>query len=232
MFKKNTFSKSKKYRKRKSLKILIKLTTISLIFGLLFNTLTLYRSSQKPIGAFFVLGGSIQREIYVAQLAKQFPDTPILISQGSKDPCIWLIFERQKSPKENVYLEKCAHNTFTNFFYSLPILKQWKIQKVKVITSPTHLPRAIWMAKILIGSQGIWVEPDIVTEKGIPGNNEHWFKTTLDLTRSLIWAILSQVIQPQCSRVIRLADLPLETWEKTGFKCERKGGLTPKLPKN
>lgn len=44
---------------------------------------------------FFVLGGSIWQEIYVVQLANQYPHIPILISSGSEDPCIWLILQRE-----------------------------------------------------------------------------------------------------------------------------------------
>jgi uncharacterized SAM-binding protein YcdF (DUF218 family) len=225
MFQKNSSYSRLKGKQRRFQRFLIKLVILSLVVSLLFNTITLYRSSKEPIGAFFVLGGSIRREIYAAQLAKQYPQIPILISQGSQVPCTWLIFERNQVSKENVYLEKCAHNTFTNFVYSVPILKQWGIKKVKLITSATHLPRAVWMANILIGSQGIWVELDLAQEKGIPGNNEHWLKTILDLTRSLIWAMVSQVIQPQCSDVIHLADLSREQLSKSSFKCERQGNL-------
>ncbi|MHC5597215.1 MAG: YdcF family protein, partial [Nostoc sp.] len=60
---------------------------------LIFTTITLVFAYSQPVDAFFVLGGSISRETYVAQQAKQYPQTPILISHGSPDPCIWLIFQ-------------------------------------------------------------------------------------------------------------------------------------------
>lgn len=187
-------------------------------FWLAFNTITIISASSKSVDTFFVLGGSIRREIYVASLAKQLPNTRVLISGGSKDPCIKLIFQRELAPMQNVWLEKCADSTFDNFYYNIPLLRQWGVHKVKLITSATHFPRAKWMAQILLGSHGIWVEPEIVPEQGVPGNHESWVKTSLDVTRSLIWALFSQVIQPPCSKLTRLTDVDVTTWNQQGFK--------------
>jgi uncharacterized SAM-binding protein YcdF (DUF218 family) len=187
---------------------------------LFLNTITLISASSKPTSAFFVLGGSIQREVYVAEQAKQYPDIPILISKGSQDPCIVNIFQEKGANLQNTWLERCANSTFENFYYSLPILQSWGVQKVKLITSPTHLPRALWMGQIIFGAHGIWVEPEIVKERGIPGNYESWFKTGLDLGRSLAWAGLSYFIQPHCSDIGKLVDVDMVSWQKQKFRCE------------
>ncbi|MGH1394412.1 MAG: YdcF family protein [Trichormus sp.] len=187
--------------------------------------INLILASSQPVDAFFVLGGSIRREIYIAQIAKQNPQIPILISQGSQDPCIWLIFQREGADLNNVWLEKCAKSTFENFYYGLPIFQQWGVHKVKLITSPTHLPRAQWMSQILFGAHGMWVEVEVVQETGIPGNQESWLKTTLDVIRSLMWAVVSQIIQPQCSNITKLSNVDMQAWETKGFKCERQGGV-------
>lgn len=192
---------------------------------LICTTIALVFAFSQPVDAFFVLGGSISREVYVAQQAKQHPKTPILISHGSQDPCIWLIFQREAAEIENVWLENCANSTFDNFYYGIPILRRWGVHKVKLITSQTHLPRAKWMGQILLGAHGIWVDVDIVEEWGVPGNRESRLKTGLDITRSLFWAGLSQFIQPQCSHVTRLAEVNMQAWQNVGFKCERQGGL-------
>jgi len=192
---------------------------------LICTTITLVFASSGPVDAFFVLGGSIRREIYVAQQAKQYPQTPILISHGSPDPCLWIIFQREAVNLQKIWLEKCANSTFENFYYGIPILHSWGVHKVKLITSPTHLPRAKWMAKILLGAHGIWVDFEIVQEQGIPGNREFWWKTGLDLTRSLFWAILSQIIQPQCANAIALSNVDMSVWQHRGFKCEHQGEL-------
>lgn len=223
---KSSISVSRKYRLLwQSLQKLV--WGLSLLLGswLIFTTITLVSASSQPVDGFFVIGGSIRREIYVAQQAKQYPQTPILISRGSQDPCIWLIFQQEAAELQKVWLEKCANSTFENFYYGTPILHQWGVHKVKLITSPTHLPRAKWLAQILLGSHGIWVEPDIVQEQGIPANREHWLKTGLDITRSLFWAVISQVIQPECSDITRLADVDMSSWEQKGFQCEHQAGL-------
>lgn len=197
-----------------------------MLVHLLFNLVVRLPANQsKPIDAIFVLGGSIRREIYAARLAKQYPKLPILISQGSKDPCIWLIFQREKARLDRVWLEKCANSTFENFFFSTPLLKRWQVRKVKLVTSATHLPRAKYLADILLGAQGIAVEIETPQEKGVPGNNESSLKTRLDVTRSLIWAFFSQAIYPPCFDVIELSKVNLFVWRQVGFQCERQGRI-------
>jgi uncharacterized SAM-binding protein YcdF (DUF218 family) len=192
---------------------------------LVLNTITLIFASSKPVDAIFVLGGSIQREIYTAQLVRENPQIPVLISKGSPDPCILGIFERQSVNLENIWLEKCADSTFENFYYSLPILRQWGVHKIKLITSTTHVPRAKWIAQIILGGNSIWVEPDIIQEQGIPGNQESWMKTALDITRSIFWAGFSHIVKPQCANVIKLIDVDIQGWQRQGFKCEREGKI-------
>ena len=203
-----------------------------IVFGSWFiiNIIALISASSKPVDVLFVMGGSIQREIYVAMEATENPQTRILISGGSQDPCIKLIFQRYSASLQNVWLEKCAKSTFGNFYYSIPILRQWRVHKVNLITSSSHLPRAKLMAQILFGAHGIWVDSDIINEKGVPGNQESWLKTSLDLTRSLLWVIVSQFTQPQCGEVIKLADVDMDDWLDRGFKCERQGQI--KIPQS
>jgi len=205
----------------------IVLSGLAAILGiwLLLNSLNLSLQASKPVDAFLVLGGSIRREIYVAQIAKEYPKIPILISQGSVASCIWLIFQREQAPIQQVWLENCAKSTFDNFYFAIPILHIWGVHKVKIITSGTHLPRAMWLAQILLGAHGIWVEPDIVQEQGIPGNRESFFKTGLDLTRGFGWAIISQVYSPKCSALTKLSDVNINNWQRQEFKCEHQGNL-------
>jgi len=208
--------------------LLSSLSGLCLILGicLLYNSAILYSASTQPVGAILVLGGSITREIYVAELAKQYPQTPILISKGSLDPCILLIFQRAAAPIKYVWLEKCADSTFGNFYFGLPILKQWQVKKVKVVTSLTHLPRAIWLAQIILSSHRIWVEPDIVKEDhGIPGNHESSFVTIADVARGLIWAVISHFYEPKCSKLTPLVNVDLDVEKLNGFKCERQANL-------
>jgi hypothetical protein len=217
---------------QKRLKLLFKLLILAvfalILVSLSFNTLVkLPMNSGKPVDAILVLGGSIRREMYAATLASQSPDLPIIISQGSKDPCIWRIFQQELAPDKKVWLEKCANSTFENFFFSVPLLHDWGVHKVKIITSGTHLPRAKLLAQIHLGAQGMAVEVEVVKEWGVPGNRESTLKTQLDVARSLIWAVLSQVIHPSCFNVTPLDEVNLSAWEKEGFTCEHQGGISP-----
>jgi hypothetical protein len=107
----------------------------------------------------------------------------------------------------------------------VPILKQWGVHKVKVVTSPTHLPCAKWLAAIHLQSHGIAVEIDAVREIGVPGNHESKLKTGLDVARSIIWAFVGQLIYPPCWQVIPLNSVDLEAWRNQGFKCESQGKI-------
>lgn len=190
---------------------------------------TLFQAARSPVDGILVLGGSIQREIFVAQQrssqVSSLTNVPILISQGSPDPCIWLIFERETAAKDAVWLEKCAQSTFDNFRFSLPILKRWGTHHVRLVTSAQHLARARAMGRILLGAHGIWVEGVEVVEVGRPGNQESPLKTVLDVSRSVAWAVVSQVYEPRCPRMVALAEVNMENWRARGFKCEHQAGL-------
>ncbi|HBB34981.1 MAG TPA: hypothetical protein DDZ80_02900 [Cyanobacteria bacterium UBA8803] len=207
-------------RRRSCLRLGLWLLGILLTLGVLFNTFRLMAAAAAPVDTLFVLGGSIQREVAAAELVKQHPQARVLISHGSLDPCILLIFQKFQAPIRQVWLEKCANSTFGNFYFNIPRLRLWGVRKVRLITSPSHLPRAKWMAQILLGAHGIWVDVESVKELGIPGNRESWLKTGVDVARSLIWALASQAIQPQCSQLTRLTKVDLATWRKSGYTCE------------
>lgn len=208
----------------------------------------LYHHSKAPLDGVLVLGGSIRREMVIAdwvasaslastpmphssdmESSSQWQATskalPILISKGSKPPCIRLLFERVAAPLTNVWLEDCARSTFDNYRYSLPLLNQWNVHHVKVITSPSHLPRAKWLAQIMLGSHGIWVDMALVNETGIPGNVERPVKTILDVGRSLLWTVISPLDRPTCKHLVSLESVDLEQWTQRGFKCERQANI-------
>ena len=211
---------------KRSLIMAIAFLLAFLSLHLMFNiAIRLPRNAQSPVDGILVLGGSISREIYAAKLAKQNPSTPILISRGSSDPCIVWVFQRAKSPMNNVWLEICSRSTFTNFMFGVPILEDWQVHKVQLITSGTHIRRAKWLAKIILGSHGIWVDLVAAPEKGVPGNNESLLKTGIDFARSIIWTFLSQTITPRCSDVYPLDSVDVTTWKNRNFACERQGNI-------
>ena len=183
-----------------------------------------YHATQ-PIDTILVLGGSINREIYGAKQHLVRPDIPILISGGSAPPCLYLLFEQYQAPFHQVWLEPCAQSTFGNFWYTIPLLKQWGVQKVELVSSGTHYARAVTLGRILLGAQGIWVQGKNIEERGVPGNQEYWWKTVGDVSRAMIWAIGSQVYSPTCSEFIPLQAVDLEQWYAKGFSCEHQAEL-------
>lgn len=189
------------------------------------NWMVLQTASEQPLDSILVLGGSIRREIYAAEILPENPSVPVLISGGSQAPCIWELFRRTPAPLEGVWLEECAQSTFDNFYFSLPILQRWQVHHLKLITSATHLPRAAWLAQIILGSHGIWVEVDPAPESGVPGNQEYWWKTSLDVIRASLWAVISHGIDPQCSHLMKLTDINLRDWCEQGFSCEHQGQI-------
>lgn len=216
---------------RRRVKILLIAACALMLFmslGLVNHLLIMRSSAREPVDTFLVLGGSIRREIYVSQLATEYPQIPIIISKGSDDPCIVKLFERNKAPSQGVWLEKCANSTFGNYMFSQPLLTQWGARHVKILTSDTHLPRAQWMAKIMLGAHGIWPEMELVEESGIPGNTESLLKTILDLSRAILWAFFfSQIWQPSCSDIVHLPEVDMASWCVNGFTCEYQGGVDP-----
>lgn len=192
---------------------------------LIVSAIALTQSAMQPIDGVLVLGGSIQREIYAAELSMRHPQLPVLISQGSDAPCIRKIFERDQSPVHRVWLEQCADSTFGNFYFGLPILQAWGVRHVQVVTSPTHLPRALWLARVMLSSHGIWVTPSLVEETGVPGNQESWWKTSLDVSRGGLWAVAGLFYRPKCNDILPLSQVDLSSWNSEVVQCERQAGL-------
>jgi uncharacterized SAM-binding protein YcdF (DUF218 family) len=213
-------------QRRRRLKQIIGGLLLSLL--VMWGTVTathLAQGANRSPDAIVMLGGSIRREIYIAEQRAQGFTEPILISRGSAAPCIYLLFQQAQVDLDNTWLEDCAESTFDNFRHSLPVLRQWGVRRVRVVTSPTHVPRARWLAQTMLGSHGIWVEMDLVKEKGVPGNQESRLKTLLDVARGLGWAVLSQVYAPPCPKLTPLAAVDMAAWRSQGFQCEHQSGL-------
>jgi hypothetical protein len=200
----------------------VAIVILSLIFAFLsFNFLVKAPiNALKPVDAIFVLGGSVHREVHAAQLAKRYPNVPVLISHGSDDPCILATFRQERARLSDVWLETCSDSTFDNFLFGVPILTRWNVHKVILVSSGTHLKRAGWMAKILLGAKGIALVIDPAQEKGFAGNQESNFKTSLDIARSAIWAYFSQIFNPACRNFTELKNIDLKSWQQKGYRCE------------
>lgn len=200
------------------LRKLLLLSSLVLLAWLSATLFSLWQASKQPSKVYFVLGGNNDREIRAAELVALHPQMRTLISSGSADPCIWNAFSRANAPKENVWLEKCADSTFGNMYYCLPIIKSWHVNRITVIDSRCHLPRAKWLAQIIFTAHGIWTDFDIL-EDGFPAKPELDVKTCLDVIRACLWAVVSQFYYPQCHNVINLSKVDMNYWNQVGFHC-------------
>ena len=183
---------------------------------LVFHIAELVYASFQPVDALLVLGGTPIRERYAAQIEKSHPERRVLISGGSENPCIWLMFDKAGAPKENVWMERCSQNTFENFLYSLPILKSWHVHNVLLLTEEPQSQRAFPMAQVLLGLNGIFVELETVPNSGgEPLTRAPW----MDVALAFAWLIPSQVYGPTCAELTHLSDVNMKDALEKGFYC-------------
>ena len=203
------------HRRIRLLKIFQVLLVI--ILGLVFfRALTLLFAYAEPADTLLVLGGTPFRERYAAELVKQNPRLKVLISGGSADPCIWLMFKKAGAPMQNVWMEHRANNTLENFVYSTPILVHWGVKKVLLVTDQSQDSRALPMSGIILGAHGIATELALVPGSG--GEKSHYPLWSL-LAASLAWALVSEVWEVPGQNVTHLAEVDMKYWYHTGFYC-------------
>lgn len=160
------------------------LLTLSLIALTVWTGCKQTSSSSLPPEAFLVLGGHEERERFAATLARQHPDLPIWVSSGSPPDYVEQIFKNRGISSERLHLDYRASDTVTNFTTLVDELKAQGIDRVYLITSQNHMPRARAVGKIVFGSRGIAIEPIAVPSNNPPEPIE---KCLRDSARSILW---------------------------------------------
>lgn len=215
----------------------LKKKTLLIACGLLMLGFVLFRagrwfdaSRQEP-QAYLVLGGNAVREVFSTGLAKAHPDRVILISGGSPDPCLWLMFQKKGSPMQRIWTEHCSQNTFENFVYSMPLLEKMGVRKIALVTDYPQADRALPIAQIVFASHGMAVE-----FQNVPGQSPQDSKPMYEHIGLIVmaagWAVSSQAYQPICSSLTHLPDVDMKAWYKKGFECQMQTGVrsSPPLP--
>lgn len=221
------FARWSKEKSRSGMRLVILSVLMILAILMLPGAITLAGAERQAPDTLLVLGGTANRERYAALLIKEHPERRVLIAGGSEDPCIWLIFDKAGAPKSNVWMEHCSRNTFENFIYAAPILRQWHTHKVLLITDLPHAYRALPVGRIILGAKGIWVDLVLVPNSG----GESWRRPLwLDIIFGCLWAVASQVVQPCCSNVTHLSDIDMKYWYRTGFYCPPQAQVEECLP--
>jgi uncharacterized SAM-binding protein YcdF (DUF218 family) len=143
-----------------------------------------WRVWTEPADAILVLGGSLERETFAAQFAREHATLPLWVSSGSNPEYAEWLYGEAGIPADRYHLDYRASDTVTNFTTLVEDLKGNGVDKVYLVTSSYHMRRARLIGDIVLGAHGIAVEP-IVVESNLP--EESLSKALRDGARALVW---------------------------------------------
>ena len=142
--------------------------------------------STRAPQAILVLGGSPTREKFAAQFALEHPQLPIFVSSGSPEEYAQYVFDHAGVSRDRIHLDYRAVDTVTNFTVMVNELQQRQIKDVYVITSEFHMPRALVIGRIILGSRGIEIHPIAIPSQI---KSENPTKALRDGLRSVFWLV-------------------------------------------
>ncbi|MBE9078445.1 YdcF family protein [Romeria aff. gracilis LEGE 07310] len=163
----------------------LRLGLLALAAPLVWFTYGQSRLSQPHVA--LVLGGAPEREQFAAEFAKAHPNVEIWISSGSNPEYTEWIFNQAQIPTSQWRLDYSAVDTVTNFTTLIDELKAEQVEAVYLITSDYHMRRASVVARIVLGSQGIYFKPVAVPTQAAPNRPETLVREFRDGARSLLW---------------------------------------------
>lgn len=134
--------------------------------------------------AILTLGGSAEREIAAAELARQHPELEVWVSTGENLENSIEIFKSAGIDFARLHLDWQAVDTVTNFTTTVDQLQQKHIQHIYLITSDFHMRRARAIAFLVLGSRGIAYTPVTIASTS---PSESAAKALRDVGRSLLW---------------------------------------------
>lgn len=168
------------------MRFLIKWTLMLLLLGIAYKWLT--GVFQQP-QAVLVLGGSLDREVFAAEFAKEHPNLPIWVSSGSNPEYSEWVFSEAGVAADRLHLDYRAVDTVTNFTTLVNEFKSRGINSIYLITSDYHMRRASVIGEIVLGSQGIDFKPVAVASGRSP---ESLNKAIRDGARAVLWVTTGQ----------------------------------------
>lgn len=138
-----------------------------------------------PTQAIVVLGGEVDRETFAARMAQTHRDLPVWVSSGTNpEYAEWVFFEEAGIDRHRLHLDYRAVDTVTNFTTLVADLKAANIEKIYLVTSDSHMRRSRIIGEIVLGSQGIVMEPVPVPSAMA---EEPFNKSIRDGARALFW---------------------------------------------
>ena len=167
--------------------ILLSLIGLILFYSIVLPLKLAIAHYQAPYPqAILTLGGGPDREKFTAQFAQLVPNIPIWVSTGISNQQALQIFQTAGISEERIRLDRRAIDTVTNFTTLVKDLKKQDIQHIYLITSDFHMPRAVAIATIVLGSHGIAFTPIPIPSKNQP---EPKLEILRDSGRSLFWLL-------------------------------------------
>ena len=140
----------------------------------------------KEPQAILVLGGHPVREKFAAQFALKHPQLPIYVSSGSPQEYSEYVFDRAGIARNRIHLDYRAVDTVTNFTTMVTDFQKQRITDIYVITADYHMPRALVIGKVVLGSRGIQMHPVPIPTNV---NAEDSTKSLRDGLRSVFWLV-------------------------------------------
>ena len=143
---------------------------------------------QQP-EAILVLGGSLAREEFAADFARQHSDLEIWISGGSNPEYAQWLFTEAGVSLQRLHLDYSAVDTVTNFTTLVDRFRDRGIDSIYLVTSDDHMRRARIIGEIVLGSRGIVYKPLPVPSGREP---EPMVKSLRDGARAILWAVTGE----------------------------------------
>ena len=138
-----------------------------------------------PPECLLVLGGDMRRELLAAST---WPVPVVLLSSGAAsaaDVCGAL--GPARAARTIVLEDRTAVDTVSNFTSCAAVLRLAGARSVAVATARAHMPRAVAIGALVLGSQGIWLVPCRVdTDERL---QERWWRTARDALRAALWVL-------------------------------------------
>jgi uncharacterized SAM-binding protein YcdF (DUF218 family) len=132
------------------------------------------------------LGGCVLRELEAAHLATHFaPPLHLYISSGdlpAEHNALALL-------KNHITIDRTAVDTLTNFTSLYGQLIARGTRHVTVVTSRHHMPRALAIARIVLGDAGIYVKEHVAVNSNYPSDPEPLWRVVRDVARAWLWVI-------------------------------------------